>query len=179
MRTLIRWCLLSVFLLTTAGARVAPASLDDLIADSDEIVIAKVTELLPGSASDRDLVYASATVEKTLKGSIKDSFLFRASPAAICDSSGAVKDETALFFLGRNGDGTFYIMGAGRGRLPLSEVDGKLFVTFSNMEVPIPDSLPTVTGTESKDSFIISVALEDLETMISKHPEQRQTLAGI
>jgi hypothetical protein len=179
MRTLTGWCLLTAFLLTTAGARVAPSSLDDLIADSDAIVIAKVTELLPTSTSDRELVYASATVEKTLKGSLRDSFLFRASSAGICDSSGAVKDETALFFLGRNSDGTFYVKGSGRGRLPLSEIDGKFYVTFSNMEVPIPDSLPTIAGPEPKLSFIISVALEDMETMISRHREQRQTLAGI
>ena len=120
-------------------------------------------------------MYASATVEKTLKGSLKDSFLFRASPGGICDSSGAVKDETALFFLGRNGDGTFYIKGAGRGRLPFREVDGKTYVTFSNMQTIIPDSLRTIAGPEPQYSFIISVELKDMKAMISKHREQRQT----
>ncbi len=167
MRTLVR-CFLFGILLTTASARIAPSSLEDLITQSDEIVIARVTELLPTTSSDRDLVYASATVEKTLKGSLRDSFLFRASPAGICDSSGAVKDETALFFLGRGDDGTFYIKGSGRGRLPVQEIDGKFYVTFSNMEVPVPDSLRTLPGPEPKMSFIISVELKDMETMIRK-----------
>jgi len=179
MRTLIRWCLLTGFLLSTASARIAPSTLDDLIADSDEIVIARVTELLPTSSSDRDLVYASATVERTLKGSLKDSFLFRASPAGICDASGAVKDETAVFFLGRNSDGTFYIAGAGRGHLPLREVDGNSYVTFTNAGLVIPDSLPTIPGPDPRYSFIVSVALKNLETMIRNHREQRQTLAGL
>jgi len=177
MRMLMR-LLLSTLLLTTASARIAPSTLDDLIAESDEIVVAKVTELLPTSTSDRDLVYASASVEKTLKGTLRDSFLFRASPAGICDASGAVKDETALFFLARNGDGTFYITGAGRGRLPLREVDGKTYVTFTNAGIIIPDSLKTIPGQDPKYAFVVSAALQDMETMINRHREQRPTQAG-
>lgn len=178
MRTLFKWGVLTAFLLSTASARIAPSTLDDLIAESDEIVIAKVTELLPTSSSDRDLVYASATVQKTLKGSLQGSFLFRASPAGICDSSGAVKDETALFFLGRNSDGTFYIKGAGRGHMPFRELDGKTYVSFSNSEILIPDSMRTLPDAV-QDSFFISVALKDMETMISRHREERPALAGI
>ncbi len=93
-------------------------------------MIAKVSELLPTSTSDKDLVYATASIQRTLKGSLTDSFLFRASSGWICDTSGAVKDETALFFLGRGDDGTFYIQHAGRGRMPLREVNGKTYVTL-------------------------------------------------
>lgn len=168
MRTLIRLCLLGTFLLSTASARISSISIEELIAQSDEIVIATVTELLPTSTSDKDLVYASASIQRKLKGSLTESFLFQASAGWICDTSGAVKDETALFFLGRGSDGTFYIQDAGRGRMPFRVIDGKTYVTLWDDDVRLPKDSPTVPGPDPRYNFIKSVELTYLEGLIRK-----------
>ncbi len=167
MRTLIRWCLLGTFLLSNASARIGSAPIDQLIAHSDAIVVAKVSELLPTSTSEKDLVYATASIQRTLKGTLADSFLFRASGGWICDTSGAVKDETALFFLGRGDDGTFYIQWAGRGRMPLREIDGKTYVTLWD-NVVLPKGAPMVPGPDPRYDFIRSVELTYIEDLIRK-----------
>jgi hypothetical protein len=167
MRTLIRWCLLGTFLLSNASARIGSAPIDQLIAHSDAIVVAKVSELLPTSTSEKDLVYATASIRRTLKGALTDSFLFRASGGWICDTSGALKDETALFFLGRGDDGTFYIQWAGRGRMPLREIDGRTYVTLWD-NVVLPKDAPMVPGPDPRYDFIRSVELTYIEDLIRK-----------
>src|SRR5262245_21760506 len=129
MRTLLRWCLLVTFLLSTASARIAAIPVEELISNSEDIVVATVTELLPTSTDKGDLVYATARVQHSLKGKLTDTFMFYASAGWVCDTSGAIKDETALFFLGRSDNGIYYIQHAGRGRMPFREVDGKTYVT--------------------------------------------------
>jgi hypothetical protein len=168
MRTLMRWCLLGTFLLATASARISSTSIEELIARSNEIVVAKVTEMLPTSTSQGDLVYATATIQRTLKGSLADSFLFRASAGWVCDTSGAVKDETALFFLYRGDDGTFGIMHAGRGRMPIRVVDGKTYVTLWEGDIHLPEGAPTIAGPDAKHDRIKSVELTYLEGLIKK-----------
>jgi hypothetical protein len=165
MRSLIRWCLLGTFLLPTASARIGSAPIEQLIAFSDAIVVAKVSELLPTSTSEKDLVYATASIQRTLKGSLADSFMFRASSGWICDTSGAVKDETALFFLGRGDDGTFYIQWAGRGRMPLREANGKTYVTLWD-NVVLPKDAPTIAGPDPRYGFIKSIELSYVEGLI-------------
>jgi hypothetical protein len=167
MRTLLRWCLLGTFLLSTASARIASITIEELIAKSDAIVVAKVSELLPTSTDKGDLVYATAKVERSLKGSLTDSFMFYASAGWVCDTSGAIKDETALFFLGRSDNGVYYIQHAGRGRMPFREIDGKTFVTLWN-DVHLPENAPLVDGPEPKYGFIRSVELRYLEGLVKK-----------
>lgn len=167
MRTLIRWCLLGTLLLSTASARISSTTIEDLIARSDEIVLARVTELLPTSTSVGDLVYATASVQSSMKGSVRDSFLFRASAGWICDTSGAVKDETALFFLYRGDDGTFGIMHAGRGRMPLRVIDGKTHVLLGS-DVLLPRDAPTSTSPDPGYGFNESVELAYLEELIRR-----------
>jgi hypothetical protein len=167
MRMLIRCSLLATFLLSAASARIGSTTIEELIARSDEIVIATVSELLPTSTSDKDLVYATASIQRTLKGSLSDSFLFRASAGWICDTSGAVKDETALFFLGRGDDGTFYIQHAGRGRMPLRVIDGKTYVTLWD-NVVLPKEAPTVAGPDPRYEFIKSIELTYIEGLVRK-----------
>ena len=167
MRMLIRWCLLGTLLLSTASARIASTTIEALIENSDAIVVAKVTELLPTSTEKGDLVYATARVEHSLKGSLTESFMFYASAGWVCDASGAIKDETALFFLGRSDNGVYYIQHAGRGRMPFREIDGKTYVTLWD-DVVLPAKAPLVAGPEPKYSFIRSVELSYLEGLVSR-----------
>lgn len=167
MRTLMRWCLLGTLLLSTASARIGSTTIEELIANSDAIVVAKVTELLPTSTRQGDLVYAAARVERSLKGSLTQSFLFTASASWVCDTSGAVKDETALFFLGRGDDGIYYIRHAGRGRMPFRVIDGKTHVTLWK-EVHLPEDAPLVPGPDPRYSFIRSVGLDYIEGLVTR-----------
>jgi len=172
MRPLIRWCLLGMLISVTASARLGSVKLEELVVYSDEIVLAKVTELLPTSGSERDLIYASASVQETLKGSLSGSFLFKASPQGICDDSKAIKDETALFFLDRGSDGIYSIHYAGRGRMPVREVGGKIYVSLWD-EVTLPEGAPRIAGPDPKYSFITSVELDYLEAMIRKNADRK------
>jgi len=167
MRSIIRLGLLGLLLLSSASARISSSPIAELIASSDEIVIAKVTELLPTSSIKGDLVYASASVEKTLKGKLAGSFMFMASAGWVCDTSGAIKDETALFFLGRSDNGMYYIAMAGRGRMPFREVEGKTYVTLYD-DVILPPDAPMIAGPDARYSFIRSVELIYIEGLISQ-----------
>jgi hypothetical protein len=159
--------LLGLLLLSSASARISSLPIEELIASSDEIVIAKVVELLPTSSAKGDLVYASASVEKTLKGKLSGSFMFVASAGWVCDTSGAIKDETALFFLGHADNGMYYIQMAGRGRMPFREVGGKTYVTLWD-EVILPGDAPLIPGPDARYSFIRSVELGYIEGLIGQ-----------
>lgn len=172
MRPPIRWCLLGLLVSVSASARLGAVKLEELVVYSDEIVVAKVTELLPTSGAERDLIYASASVEQTLKGSLSGSFLFKASPQGICDDSKAIKNETALFFLNRADDGIYSIHYAGRGRMPLREVGGKTYVSFWD-EVLLPEDAPKIDGPDPQYSFIKSVELGYLEALIRKNAHRK------
>jgi hypothetical protein len=168
MRWNIGLCLLGSLFISSAGARISSVPIEDLIATTDAIVIAKVTELLPTSSDKGDLVYASALVQKTLKGKLSGSFMFMASAGWVCDSSGAIKDETALFFLGHADNGMYYIDMAGRGRMPFREVEGKTYVTLWD-EVILPKDAPLIAGPDARYTFIRSVELSYIEGLIRKH----------
>jgi hypothetical protein len=167
MRAIIRMGLLGLMLLSSASARISSSPIAELIASSDEIVIAKVLELLPTSSAKGDLVYASASVEKTLKGKLSGSFMFVASAGWVCDTSGAIKDERALFFLGHADSGMYYIQMAGRGRMPFRQVDGKTYVTLWN-EVLLPEDAPLIAGPDARYAFIRSVELGHIEGLIGR-----------
>jgi hypothetical protein len=165
MRSIVGLCLLSCLLFASADARISSSPISELIASSDEIVIAKVNELLPTSSDKGDLVYASASVEKTLKGKLAGSFMFMASAGWVCDTSGAIKDETALLFLGRSDNDMYYIAMAGRGRMPFRDVDGKTYVTLYD-DVILPPGAPVIAGPDTRYSFIRSVELSYIEGLI-------------
>ena len=169
MRRLILLCCLHVLLCADlATAKVASVPIEELIASSDAIVIATVSELIPDSNASSERVYARGLVQRTLKGSLAGSFRFVASPGWICDISGAVKDEIALFFLVRGGDGTFIIKHAGRGRMPFRIVGGGTYVTLWN-DVRLPNGARTIAGPDPKYPFIVSVELAYVEALIQKH----------
>lgn len=174
---MLRWCLLALLFPLAASARLSSMNIDHLIVYSDEIVLAKVTELLPSSAAERDVVFATVSVEKTYKGSLRGSFLLRASPGVICDSSMAIKDETALFFLNRGDDGIYYIQFAGRGRMPLRQVNGRTYASLWS-EVLLPKDAPTIAGPDAQSSYVSSVELGYLEALIRKYRDRKPVYSG-
>jgi hypothetical protein len=71
MRTLTLFFTFCVFLCASpASAKVAAISIEELVAGSDEIVVATVTELAPESALRNQSVFARAAVKRTLKGTL-------------------------------------------------------------------------------------------------------------
>ena len=168
MRTLILFgCLCAFLCAVPASAKVAAIPIEDLVTESDEIVVAVVTEAPPGSTSDMKPVYASAVVQRTLKGSLAGTFRFLAAPTWSCDISSAVKGETVLLFLKRQDDSSFIIQHAGRGRMPLRVVGGRTYVTLWN-DIRLPHAAPTVAGPDPKYDFIVSVELTYVEALILK-----------
>jgi hypothetical protein len=137
----------------------------ELVSGSEEIVIATVTDVSSQSTSGTEKVYASAVVQRALKGSLAGTFRLWAYPTWTCDISDAVKGETVLLFLKRGSDGYFSIQHAGRGRMPLREVDGRTYVTLWN-DVVLPRAAPTIAGPDPKYGFIVSVELRYIESLI-------------
>jgi hypothetical protein len=150
-----------------SNGRIASISIDELIAQSDAIVIATVSEIAADSNSANAIMYATALVQRSLKGSLNGNFRFYASGGWVCDTSSAVQDETALFFLGLSENGTYYIQHAGRGRMPLRDVDGKTYVTLWD-DVRLSKGAPMIAGPEPKYQFIKSVELGYLESLVKR-----------
>jgi hypothetical protein len=124
---------------TPLEAKVRPTTLVQLARESEYIVLARVEDLLTSNG----LRVAKAVPQTTLKG-VEDTsaFYFVAERTWTCDTSTALKGETALLFLCRSPGGTverellhkptvhvplrplFFIGHSGRGRMPLRVVDG-------------------------------------------------------
>jgi hypothetical protein len=169
MRTLTLFFTLCVFLCASpASAKVAAISIEELVAESDEIVVATVTELTPESVLRNQSVFARAAVKRTLKGSLTGTFQFLASPTWTCDSSTAVQGETVLLFLKHHRDHHFVIAHSGRGRMPLRVVSNKDYVTLWS-DVRLPSGAPTIEGPEPRSFYIVSVELAYVETLIERH----------
>ena len=156
-----------LFFAVPAVAKVGPLPIERLVTGSDEIVIATVTDVSSAPTQDMQPVYANAVVQRALKGSLAGAFRFRAYPTWSCDVSDAVKDEAVLLFLKRDSDGTFSIQYAGRGRMPLRVADGRTYVTLWD-DVVLPAAAPTIAGPDPRYSFIVSVELEYIESLIVK-----------
>src|SRR5687768_1966731 len=90
-------CLGAFFFWSLADAKLASIPIEDLIARSDVIVIARVSELASETVPAHptrsgDVVFADAIAQRTLKGSLPRQFRFLAQTAFICSVAGAVKD---------------------------------------------------------------------------------------
>jgi len=169
MRTITLLCCLCASLLAgSAGARIGSVRFEELVANSAAIVVATVSEVEEPTA-ERHLIYATAVVQRTIKGSLSGAFRFLAKSDFMCDTGKGVPGETALFFLYPQGDGNFGIAVAGRGRMPFRIIDGRTYVTVWNGDVILPKDLPTVDGPDPRYSFIRSVELENLEALIRKN----------
>jgi hypothetical protein len=178
MRTLTLFSLLSVFLFAApAIAKVSSMPIAELVAGSEEIVIATVTDVSAKPAPDMKPSYASAVVQRTLKGSLAGAFRLWAYPTWTCDISEAVKGETVLLFLKRGGDGYFTIQFAGRGRMPLRVVDGRTYVTLWD-DIVLPKAAPTIAGPDPKYGFIVSVELAYIESLVTQPKKAQRAAAG-
>jgi hypothetical protein len=89
-------CVTVIAVLTlSAQAKVGPVALEDLIKQSDLILIGKVSSVHRVG----DVDFADIQVLEMLKGEHHLKVIYSAEPTWPCDISMAVKDETALFFL--------------------------------------------------------------------------------
>src|SRR6185436_10184347 len=88
--------LFAMFAATAVSAKVAKISFDELIQQSELIVIAKVESVSKPLIGKR---YAKAKVTEVWKGNGAEQVKFLASPTWTCDISNAEKGETVLLFL--------------------------------------------------------------------------------
>jgi hypothetical protein len=152
-----RWLVALVAVLgvpVTARAEVRTVAIEDLAARSELIVIAKVTKIEDAPAEfERDdagmppLKVATAHVLEIWKGKPVREVRYIASPDWMCDTSHAEKGERVLLFLDyahwRKDRSFLSISHAGRGRLPIREVQGKWYAALQD-EVVLPPGTPTI-----------------------------------
>lgn len=111
---------------------------------------------------------SEAIAQRTLKGSLSGKFRFLAQTDFICSVTGAVKDELALFFLYRDSSGSFNIMVAGNGRMPLRTWKGKQYVTPTSLII-LPEEAQTIPAPGSK--FSLSVELASIEKLVTQRSQ--------
>jgi hypothetical protein len=163
------WCFGVLFWSSLADAKLASMDIEWLIAQSHAIVIARVHQTTPAKVPAHpersgNVVYADAIAQRTLKGFIPSNFRFLAQSDFVCEVTGAVKDEVALFFLYRSStDGTLGIMGAGHGRMPLHTVNGKQYVTATSYVI-FPKDVPKIPASDPKSSSVELASIEKLIT---------------
>ncbi len=132
-----------------AGAlSVVPPKISDLVSESEAILVAKVRSV--GVRPDDGRVRALASVVEVWKGAKRETIEYSVTPQWICDITGAEPGETVLLFLAQDKSVGWHIVWAGRGRMPLTNIDGKAYVTFF-MDVVLPDGMPFVrnSGTDN------------------------------
>jgi hypothetical protein len=142
-------------------AKVGEMTLKELVAASDLIVVAKVSndEQGPAHLNRLDeamppLKVATAQVIETWKGSPVREVRYVASPSWACDTSGAEKGERVVLFLIRRKDSVFMsIVHAGRGRMPLREVKAKLYAALRD-EVILEKGTPTISEEKTSQFYL-------------------------
>lgn len=119
----------------SATREVATIPLSALVERSDVIGVGMVVDVADGVGT-LEMLHA-------WKGTAGFDFraTFRARPTWTCDTSGAVMGEVSVMFLeakGAEDEGAheYAIAHSGRGRMPLSAVDGKARVVFSDLIMP-------------------------------------------
>jgi len=152
-------------------AKVAATSLGELVGLSDLIVVGRVIDI-PSVEKTR---VAEVEVTQVLKGRLAGTTLYLlAQPTWTCDTSTAVKGESALLFLqqprgrisamtykepprlrarlqARKNKGPFMVIAwSGRGRMPLRTVRGENYVALPG-DVRVPSSLKTIRGPRPED----------------------------
>jgi len=164
---------LAVLLLSAQAevhGKVAPLSLSELGRRSDVIVVARVTRIVSNDPLDpQSPRYATATVIQVWKGNPDHTVEFLASPTWACDIADAALQERVLLFLDRDEHRPhgYVIAFAGRGRMPLREVKGKVYVTVWS-DVVLPDGIPVIPGPEPKYEFIVSVEVRVIREALGK-----------
>jgi hypothetical protein len=154
-----------------ACARVIPPRIAELVENSELIVAAKVE-----SVSGWNFIgnrRAKATVTEVWKGAKVDSVEYRVSSTYVCDISDAKKGETVLLFLVKDEKGGWVIAWSGRGRMLLTTIDGKAYLSYSSIR--FPDETPRVRIPEaSEDEFKIAVERGIVKELVLKAIGQKK-----
>ncbi|QEH35555.1 hypothetical protein OJF2_41080 [Aquisphaera giovannonii] len=173
--TLVAWLCFPV----GSRAEVKETNIESLATNSELIVVAKVTKIEDAPASlERDdpsmppLKVATARVLETWKGGPVREVRYIASPDWTCDTSHADEGERVVLFLSYEHwrkDRTFFsITHAGRGRMPIREVEGKRYAAVQD-DVILPAGTPTIS--EQKTTRITLPASEqDRPSIVVTHP---------
>jgi len=157
---------------TSAEARVAPITLKELVDSSDLIVVAYETKVedRPGELKlgEEDVIrspikVATARILEVWKGKTGPDVHYIASPTWTCDISEARVGEQVVLFLSKSEGVPFMLIGhAGRGRMPIRDVEGKAFATIWTHDIRLPKGVMTIPGPETKYEFMRSVELSQL-----------------
>ena len=153
---------------------VAKITLKELVNASDLIVLASELKIEDGP-DDLNLgeemppiKIATASVLEVWKGSAGHEVRYVASPTWRCDISEAnVGERVVLFLLKPNGWPLHAIAHAGRGRMPIRDVEGKSYVTIWAEDVRLPKGVMTIPGPDPKYEFIRSVDLNGLRSTVT------------
>jgi hypothetical protein len=155
-------------------ARVADISLKELVDGCDLIVVATVSKVedAPGDLKLGEEVtvpveIATARVLEVWKGNAPREVRYVASPTWTCDVSDAKVGERVVLFLKKpEGWPIRVIAHAGRGRMPIRDVNGKLYATIRADDVRLPTGVSTISDSESKYQFIRAVDLSLLRSTV-------------
>ncbi len=157
-------CVVMVALLlaeSSALAKVAPATLADLLRRSDFIGIVRVDRVggrIPLVKRRR----ASATILQSWKGQRDGVVSFVAQATWTCDISEANQGEEAVVFI--QGD---RLVLAGRGRMPIFSRTGRRLAAIWP-DVYLPPDLATEEGPEPDDLLIRGVDVDDLAATVAR-----------
>jgi hypothetical protein len=151
-------------------ARVVNITLKELVDRSDLIVLADVVKVEDGPADLKlgeevvtRIKIATAQVLEVWKGNAGRQVRYLASRTWACDVSQAKVGERVVLFLAKPNDSPFRaISHSGRGRMPIRDVQGRLYATIRAEDVRLPKGFMTIPGPESKYDFIRSVDLSGL-----------------
>jgi hypothetical protein len=143
-----------------ARAKVAPATLADLVQRADFIGIVRVdrvSERIPLVKPRR----AFATILQSWKGQRDGVVSFVAQASWVCDISEAKHGEEAVVFI----QGERLVL-AGRGRMPIfSRDDRRLAAVWP--DVQLPRGLTTEDGPEPEYEFIRGVTVDQLSAAVA------------
>ena len=190
---------------TRAG--VSEIDLETLVAQSDAIVVAVVKDVrkMPISVQHPDVEFppielATAKVVETWKGAAVSEVRFLASPTRMCDISSAAKGETVVLFLqGQRTSEIMRISHFGRGKMDLSEFEGKQSADLDRkillppktktstryvsvtIQIPLAFLDPKASGTEPVQlmSPVRSIELSELRSLVKKSIRSRLSRADL
>lgn len=142
-----------LFVPVRVRASVADVTLKDLAAESDLIVVARVTKVQDGPAGLQPagdefppVKVATARVIETWKGDKVREIRYIASPTRPCDLASAEIEERVVLFLKGSKGSPYSIAWVGRGWMPLHEANDNSYATLAD-QVILPEGTPTISRT--------------------------------
>jgi hypothetical protein len=134
-------------------------SIDDLVAESDLIVLGRVEEVQTPRSGQR---VAQVRVLEFWKGTGARRLEVLASPIWTCDVSTAEAHETSVFFLQKHGRSkVLRIAHAGNGRMPIRRVEG-----VKHAKILQPTLYFTEHQPRAGESYPSTIPLEDLKRRV-------------